>query len=57
MGPSRISRDWKDTQLVAEFLHERNPFEYGDVFATLPMVFMQTHQSITTMLKPLVKAF
>ena len=32
MGPSRISRDWKDTQLVAEFFHERNPFEYGDVF-------------------------
>ena len=31
MGPSRISRDWKDTRLVAEFLQERNPFEYGDV--------------------------
>ena len=35
MGPSRISRDWKDTGLVADFLHERNPFEYGDVFCNI----------------------
>ena len=26
MGLSRISHDWKDTHLVAEFLQERNPF-------------------------------
>ena len=26
MGLSRISRDWKDTRLVAKFLQERNPF-------------------------------
>ena len=35
MRPSRISRDWKDTQLVAEFLHERNLLEYGDVFCNI----------------------
>ena len=35
MGPSRISSDWKDTCLVAEFLHERNLFEYGDVFCKI----------------------
>ena len=35
MGLSRISRDWKDTCLVAEFLHERNPFDYGDVFCNI----------------------
>ena len=28
IGPSRSSRDWKDTKLVFEFLKEHNPFDY-----------------------------
>jgi hypothetical protein len=28
-GPSRIERDWKDTNLVRDYFKERNPFEYG----------------------------
>ena len=28
LGSSRVSRDWKDTNLVKQFFEERNPFEY-----------------------------
>ena len=28
-GPSHVARDWKDTNLVQEYLEERNPFDYG----------------------------
>ena len=28
MGSSRVSRDWKDTDTVSEYLRERNPFQY-----------------------------
>ena len=27
--PSRVAHDWKDTNLVQEYLEERNPFDYG----------------------------
>ena len=35
MGVSRTARDWRDTQLVADFIQERNPFEYGDTFCNI----------------------
>ena len=28
-------QDWKDTQLVADFLQERNPFEYGEAYCNI----------------------
>ena len=28
-GPSHVACDWKDTNLVQEYLEERNPFDYG----------------------------
>ena len=52
IGPSRISRDWKNTRLVAEFLQGRNPFEYGDVFCNIANGHaMHTHQSMLIMLQ------
>ena len=35
LGTSRVSRDWKDTQTVTEFLRERNPFEYRDTLCNI----------------------
>ena len=35
MSSARITRDWKDTRLVSEFLSERNPFSYGDTFCNI----------------------
>ena len=28
-GPSHVAHDWKETNLVQEYLEERNPFDYG----------------------------
>ena len=28
-GPSHVAHDWKDINLVQEYLEERNPFDYG----------------------------
>ena len=35
MSGARTSRDWEDTQVVANFLRDRNPFEYGETFCNL----------------------
>ena len=28
-GPSHVAHDWKDINLIQEYLEERNPFDYG----------------------------
>ena len=35
MGAARTRRDWEDTQLVSNFLKDRNPFEYGETFCSI----------------------
>ena len=35
MGPSRISRDWKDTKDIATFFDGRDPFAYGPVLCNI----------------------
>ena len=35
MSSLRVQRDWKDTNLVSEFLTERNPFDYGDTYCNV----------------------
>ena len=34
-GPSRVACDWKDTNIVRDFFHERNPFQYGSVLCNI----------------------
>ena len=35
MGPSRVSRDWKDTKTVAVFFKDRDPYSYGNVLCNI----------------------
>ena len=35
MGPSRVSRDWRDTQIVATFFEGRDPFAYGPILCNI----------------------
>ena len=35
MGPSQISRDWKDTQAVTDFFKEMDPFSYGQILCNI----------------------
>ena len=35
MGPSRISRDWKDTKDIATFFDGRDLFAYGPVLCNI----------------------
>ena len=35
MGPSRVSCDWRDTQIVATFFEGRDPFAYGPILCNI----------------------
>ena len=35
MSVAKMSRDWKDTNTVYEFLDERNPFDHGEALCSI----------------------
>ena len=41
----RVARDWKDTNLVQEYLEERNPFDYGQELSNVSDG-VQAHASV-----------
>ena len=46
-GPSHVACDWKDTNLVQEYLEERNPFDYGQELCNVELIINLTNSVIT----------
>ena len=44
--PSRVARDWKDTNLVQEYLEERNPFDYGQELCNVSDISVNVDSSV-----------